>query len=75
MTIYRIERCEISSNRIRSEIVGIDFKNLSECNNKIIDYAEAFRKEANLIQHHAGQSVVFFKNYRIEYTRLPSINE
>jgi len=73
MTIYRIERCEIHPNRIKSDIIGIDFTNLTLCNDKIIDYAEAWRKEANRIQHNAGQSVVFFKNYRVEFTRLPSV--
>ena len=71
--IYRIERTVIHPKRIESSIVGPDFTNLTLCNDKIRDYAEAQRKSANLIQHHAGQSVVFFKTYRVEYTRLPSI--
>jgi hypothetical protein len=72
MPIYKIERCEIHPNRIRSDIIGRDFTSLDECNQKIMDYAEAWRKEAWLIQHHAGQSVVFFKEYYVEFTRLPS---
>lgn len=74
MSIYRIERCEIRPNRIRSEILDY-FIDLDRCNGKIRDYAEAWRKEARLIQHHAGQSVVFFKDYRVEFTRLPSVSQ
>jgi len=73
MSIYKIERCEVHSNKIRSDVIGEAFTDLTLCNDKIRDYAEAQRKSANLIQHHAGQSVVFFKTYRVEYTRLPSI--
>lgn len=53
--------------------IGQDFTNLTLCNAKIRDYAEAWRKEARLIQHHAGQTVVFFKDYRVAFTRLPSV--
>ena len=72
-TIYRIERREMHKHKIISDIIGIDFISLELCNNKIRDYAEAWRKEANIIQHHAGESVVYFKTYYVEFTRLPSI--
>jgi hypothetical protein len=72
MSVYRIERCEVYPNKLRSSIIGKDFTSLNECNQKIKDYAESWRKEASGIQHHAGQSVVFFKGYYVEFTRLPS---
>ena len=73
MTIYRIEILRIhENNKTLRDIIPIDYTNLQTCNSAIKDYAEAWRKEATLIQHHAGQSVVFLTNFRIEFTRLPS---
>ena len=70
--VYRIERCEVHPNRIKSDLIVADFTDLNKCNGKIKDFAEAHRKEAKLIQHYPGQSVVFFKSYYVEFTRLPS---
>ena len=72
MSIYRIERREIYPDKIRSSIIGRNFTSLDECDQKIKDYAEAWRKEAWLIHHHDGQSKVFFDGYYVEFTRLSS---
>lgn len=75
-TIYKIELTTINDENVITDksIVNIDFTSLSTCNNKIKDYAEVYRKSASFILHRPGQSVTFFKNYRMEFTRLPSSN-
>jgi hypothetical protein len=76
MIVYRIERAEITNiGAVDSCKIGREFKTLEECNGKIMDYAESHRKNAWKILHLPGQSIVFFKTFRIEFSRLPNIAE
>ena len=73
MTEYLIEcrRIRKDNSIIDTIIFEPEKQDLWHINGKIKDYAEAWRKEAVLIHHHAGQSIIYFKSYRKEYTRTP----
>jgi hypothetical protein len=76
MTVYRIERAEITNiGAVDSVKIGREFERLDDCNDRIWLYAESHRKQAKYIVHKPGMSVVFFNTYRIEFTRLPNIAE
>lgn len=74
MTQYRIKRDAIWNDSFYNDSIILEFSSsLEEINIKIKDYAESWKSESNLIQHHAGQSVVYYDNHRVEYTRIPNI--
>lgn len=75
-TIYQIQITSFDNNNniTSNQILDTQFNSLDSCNYKIMDYAEVYRKTSNHIIHNPGQSVAFFKNYRMEFTRLPSSN-
>lgn len=73
MSSYLIEKVLVNratGNRAIPVIITPERTDLGYVNGKIKDYAEAWRKEASLVQHHAGQSVVFFKTHYVEFTRI-----
>ncbi|MDD4242868.1 MAG: hypothetical protein PHG08_01015 [Bacilli bacterium] len=72
-TIYSVERQEITNfNQVkRTDTINNDAFSLDHVNSKIKDYAEAWRDESRFIQHNPGQSIIYFADYRVEYTRIP----
>jgi len=75
MKTYKIEQRTIYTSSLPDEVSIINGRtSLYETNMAISSCANTWEHESNLIQHHAGQSVVFFNNKRIEFTRLPEIN-
>ena len=77
--MYRIERTEYVFNAdneadvVSDEYLPVEFKDHEKADSKIVDYAEAWRKESTLIQHHAGQSVVYFPWGYVEFSRSHDI--
>ena len=70
--MYKIEKRTIYNNNMADEVVILDGSDsLLETASLILSYSTAWESESNLIQHHTGQSVVFFNNKRIEFTRIP----
>jgi len=73
--MYTIHRTQFEYNAVgdpcltRDELLPGSYSNHRKANSKIKGYAEAWRRESTMIQHHAGQSVVFFPGYYVEFTR------
>ena len=71
MATYHIERAEIHPRKIKADIIIPEYPhNLSYVNGKIQDYAEAWRRDAVRIQHNPGQSIIYYPDYRVEFTRF-----
>lgn len=79
--MYRIERTEYVYNAddeadvIDNGFLPGEFSDHKKAEQKIIGYAEAWRKESTLIQHHAGQSVVYFPWGYVEFSRSHDIQD
>ena len=82
---YTIQRTQFEYNAIgdpcltRDETLPGEYADPNKANSRIMELAEVWRNSVvpappSLIQHHAGQSVVFFRWGYFEYTRSGDIH-
>jgi hypothetical protein len=71
---YLVEKSVVKPNkgRVDTATLPTEFDTADAANSAIMRYAEAWRKEATSLLHRPGQSVVFFKGYYWEFTRVPA---
>jgi hypothetical protein len=73
--MYQVQRTQFEYNAIgdpcltRDQLLSEEYGSPEDAHHAAVRFAEAWIKDAWLIQHHPGQSVMFFKWGYVEFTR------